>query len=179
MDLFDAIHERYSYRGALLPTPVPRADLERIAAAGLAAPSGCNAQTPRLILVDHPALLAEAAQILGGREVLATAPALIAVLIDAAPEPTYEGFAFQIEDCAAAVENMLLAVTALGYASVWLDGNLRVQNRAEALGALLGVPADKRVRVILPVGRPAGTGARREKLPYTDRYWFNRYEARD
>ena len=31
---------------------------------------------------------------------------------------------FATEDCAASVENMLLAVTALGYATVWLDGVL-------------------------------------------------------
>ena len=53
MDLFDAIRARRSYLGAYRPGPVPREHLRAIMEAGLAAPSGCNKQTVRLVAVDE------------------------------------------------------------------------------------------------------------------------------
>ena len=38
---------------------------------------------------------------------------------------------FGAEDCAAAVANMLLAITAVGYATVWTDGALRREVEAK------------------------------------------------
>ncbi|MFW6293749.1 MAG: nitroreductase family protein, partial [Spirochaetota bacterium] len=43
MDTIEAIRRRASYRGAYTDQPVPREDLERIAEAGLIAPSGGSA----------------------------------------------------------------------------------------------------------------------------------------
>jgi nitroreductase len=80
-----------------------------------------------------------------------------------------------VEDCAAAVENMLLAVVALGYATVWLDGALRVEDKAARIGRLLGVPEGKTVRVLLPLGVAAEPGTQKDKLPFHQRAWFNRY----
>ena len=105
-----------------------------------------------------------------------TARALIACIVDERPEAVYEGHDFQVEDCAAAVQNMLLAVTASGYASVWIDGWLRVEGRAKAVGDMLGVPAGKIVRVLLPVGVPEKpVRSAVTKKPFEDRAWFNRY----
>jgi nitroreductase len=91
------------------------------------------------------------------------------------PRPTLGEISFAAEDCAASVENMLLAITALGYATVWLDGVLRFENKAARIGQLLGVPAGRFVRIILPVGVAAKPGTQREKLPFEQRGWFNRY----
>ena len=44
---------------------------------------------------------------------------------------------------------MLLAITALGYASVWVEGTLLAAGDAPA--RLLGVPEDKRLQIILPM----------------------------
>ena len=59
-------------------------------------------------------------------------------------------------------------------ASAWGDGRLRVEGRADAMGALLGVPRSKVVRVPLPVGKVVGNGPRREKKPFNERAWFDR-----
>jgi nitroreductase len=80
-----------------------------------------------------------------------------------------------VEDSAAAVENMLLAITALGYATVWIDGWLRLQGHADQVGQLLGLPAGKVVRILLPIGVPAEAWPQKEKLPFEQRAWFNRY----
>jgi nitroreductase len=104
-----------------------------------------------------------------------TARAMVACIIDRKPEAVYEGYAFQVEDCAAAVENILLAVTALGYATVWTDGWLRLENRAEVIGEILAVPPEKVIRILLPLGVPAERWPQREKRPFAERAWFDRY----
>jgi nitroreductase len=175
MDLFTALERRYSYRGPYRDDPVPREDLERIVGAGLAAPSGKNAQTTHFVIVDDPALVKAIGAMHPENQALRGAKALIACVIDRRPEAVYEGHSFQVEDCAAAVENILLAITALGYGSVWIDGWLRGEGRAAKIGGLLGLPEEKVIRVLLPVGVPAGEGPRREKKPFESRACFNRW----
>lgn len=177
MELLEAIAQRYSYREPFAAQRVPREDLQRIVQAGLQAPSGCNQQTTRFVIIDDPALTAQVAQIVGTNPAMKTAPAYLVCLVSTQPEPVFEDLSFEVEDCAAAVENMLLAITALGYASVWVDGALRRDQRAERLGQLLGVPETKVIRVILPVGVPSVQGPRRDKLPFDERAWFNRYDG--
>ncbi len=57
-----------------------------------------------------------------------------------------------VEDGAAAVENMLIASTALGYGSCWLEGY--TLPREEEFKKLLGVPDDKRLLTLVPIGVP-------------------------
>jgi nitroreductase len=172
MDLFDTIARRYSYRGPFTDVAIPREDLLAIVQAGIQAPSAKNEQTTSFVVIDDPAILARVAALLD-RPVCDTARAMIVCVID--PRPVLPGLSFAVEDCAAAVENMLLAVTALGYATVWLDGVLRRDQIAERSGRLLGVPEDKSVRIVLPLGVPVQPGQQREKLPLAQRAWFNRY----
>ncbi len=172
MDVFDAFAKRRSYRGPFTDAPVPREDLRKIVQAGIQAPSGKNEQVVSFAVVDDPELLRQIAAVVG-RPACNTAKAMIACVAD--PRPVFEGFSFDREDSAAAVENMLLAIAALGYASVWLDGVLRINNVAETVGRILGVPAGKTVRILLPIGVPAEPGVQREKLPFEKRAWFNRY----
>ncbi|HYW79711.1 MAG TPA: nitroreductase family protein [Thermoguttaceae bacterium] len=172
MDLFEAIGRRYSYRDEFTDAVVPREDLEKIVQVGIQAPSAKNEQVASFVVVDDPQLLAQIAQILD-RPVCRTARAMIACVTD--PRPILGEFSFATEDVAAAVENMLLAIEALGYATVWLDGVLRRENIAERIGKLLGVPEDRRLRILLPLGVAATPGTQKEKLPFERRAWFNRY----
>jgi nitroreductase len=173
MDLFDAIANRYSYRGRFTDAPVPRADLKKIVEAGIRAPSACNQQVASFVIVDDSALLRQIAEIVN-KPVCETARAMIVCIGD--PRPAYGNTSFATEDCAAAVENMLLAITALGYASVWLDGALRTEDRATRIGRLLGVPDNLVVHILLPIGVPTEPGQQRERLPFEQRARVNRYE---
>jgi nitroreductase len=174
MDVFEAIARRHSYRGAFTDQPVPREDLERIAEAGIHAPSGCNAQTTQFIMVDDAALLGELAAMNPGSPALRTAQAVIAVVADWTI-PTPVGMSFQVEDYSAATQNMLLAITALGYATVWLDGWLRTEGRAQAIASLLGAPEGREVRVLLPLGVPVESREQNARKPFGERAWYNRY----
>ena len=172
MDVFDAVTKRYSYRGHFTDAAVPREDLIKIVLAGIHAPSGKNEQTTSFVIVDDPGVLRRIAEIVD-KPVCHTAKAMIACVID--PRPVLGNISFAVEDCAAAVENMLLAITALGYATVWLDGVLRVEDKAAKIARLLAVPEDKALRILLPLGVAAEPGTQKEKLPFEKRAWFNHY----
>lgn len=174
MDLFEAITKRHSYRGAFEDKPVPREDLRRIVQAGIQAPSGINLQTTSFVIVDDAELVAQIHAMHKMQLAMQQAKAYIVCIMDKHVD-TISGPTFQVEDCAAAVENMLLAITALGYASVWIDGWLRGENRAEIIGDLLGAPKNKIVRVLLPIGVPVTHQTQREKKAFEERAWFNRY----
>ena len=170
MDVFKAIEKRHSYRGPFKEGEVPRKDLQKIIDAGIKAPSGYNGQTTSFIVVDETDLLRQIGEIMENERVQAC-PALIVVLMDT--DPAGRNLYFGVEDYGAAVENILLAITALGYATVWIDGSLRREDRAARIGKLLGVPDRYEVRVVLPTGIPAEQVAQKEKKPFTERAWFN------
>jgi nitroreductase len=172
MDLFEAIEKRHCYRGTFTDAPVPRGDLERIVRAGIRAPSGCNEQTTSFVIVVDPELRTGMAEILQ-KETVRTAPAIVVCVAD--PREVFKGMSFYKEDCAAAVENMLLAMTALGYRSVWLDGVLRRDGVAERIGELLGIPDGRQVQVLLPLGVPADEVTATDRKPFGERAWFDRW----
>lgn len=175
MELFEAIKKRHSYRAGFEDKAIPREDLQKIVQAGLDAPSGKNCQTTDFVIVDDPNLINQIRQMHPANKAMQQATAYIACIVDKQPEAVYMGMDFQVEDCAAAVENMLLAITAMGYASVWIDGWLRGEDRNNRIAALLSVPPQKTVRVLLPVGIPAEDYKQPPKKPFAERAWFNRY----
>ena len=172
MDFFDTVKKRYTHKEQFLPDPVPFEVLERIAEAGITAPSGGNRQSVRLVILpDRDALkpLCDISPV----QALRTAPAAIALFTDGA---TQKGeMNFEIEDYAASAENMLLASTALGYASVWLDSPYYDKANEAAARDALGAPGSCRLRVVIPVGIPDGPGSRRAKLPYDERVFYRKY----
>jgi len=172
MDLFSAIEKRHSYRSDFENSSVPKEDLRKIVQAGIAAPSGKNAQTTSFIIVDDSEIM-DAMRDLAPNGAMKTAPA--AIVIFSEEQAVFGDLSFEREDYAAAVENMLLAITALGYASVWIDGALRVDGRAEKIADLLGIPDKYTVDVVLPVGIPVKQWNQKEKKPFAERAWFNKF----
>jgi len=173
MELFEAIRERFSYRGSFKDRAIPREDLKKIVQAGLDAPSGKNMQTTTFVIVDDPELLYAIGTAATENRPLQSCPALICCFVDKRPIRIYHRFSFQIEDCSAAVENMLLVITAMGYCSVWLDGMLRLKSRARKIGAVLNAASSKKLRIMLPVGIAAEDYPRRKKMTFDERAWFN------
>ena len=150
MSILDLVNRRHSYRGKYENTPVPKADLIKIMEAGLAAPSGCNKQTTSLIAVDDPAVLEKLHSVIvppAGE----TAPAIICVLTRRIF--AYRDKCFAVQDYAAAIENMLLTITELGYSSCWYEGHITDDDRiGDQMAQILGVPDDYELVCFLPVG---------------------------
>ncbi|MFW6313065.1 MAG: nitroreductase family protein, partial [Spirochaetota bacterium] len=155
---------------------VGKEQLEQIVEAGILAPSGYNDQTTSFVVVTDPTLRANIAELIGNGEAVRTAQAIIAVVMDPRPGEGRD-FQFGVENYAAATENMLLAISALGFASVWIDGALRRDDVAGKIGRLLDVPSELEVRVVLPVGVPAEEPRQASKKPLAERAWFNEYGA--
>ena len=173
MNTMDAILSRRCYRGKYLPDPVPREDLMKIMEAGLAAPSGCNKQTTSLIAVDDPAMLAKLRAVIDP-PVAETAPALICVLTKRII--AYRDRCFAVQDYAAAIENMLLAITALGYRSCWYEGHITDLDRiGDKMAKLLRVPENMELVCVVPVGIAAEEDKPPVKKPFDERAWFNAY----
>lgn len=173
--LLSLIQSRVSYRGQYDSTPVPRADLTAILAAGLSAPSGCNKQTVSLIAADEPALLAKLKETIDP-PIFTSVPAVIFVL--SKPTMAYRDKCFAVQDYAAAIENMLLAIHALGYESCWYEGHITDDDRIDLkLAALLGVPEEYRLVCALPVGKALEPLRQAPKKPFAERAWFNGFEG--
>jgi nitroreductase len=139
MDLFTAIQTRRSIR-RFSGAPVPREDLEKIVDAGRLAASGNNLQPWEFIVVTRCEMIE---QLKMTHEWIAGAGAVIVVVVDSSSR-------WWLEDASAAMENMLLAATALGYGTCWMEG-FALRNE-EHFKELLGVPAALRLLAIIPVG---------------------------
>jgi nitroreductase len=172
VEIFETISKRHSYRGGFLDKKISQDDLRKIVQAGIDAPTGCNAQSVSFVIVDDPATIQAITKVSGGKQVCKTAQAMIICVCD--KSPAYGNLSFYVEDCAAATQNILLAVTALGYASVWIDGAIR-GNTATEIAKILSVPNDKEVRILLPLGVPETQGKPNSKKSFEQRAWFNRY----
>lgn len=171
MDTLQCIRNRTSYRGRFASLPVPREDLKTIMEAGLAGPSGCNKQTTSLIAVDDPELLTRLKALIKPA-VCDTAPAMICVLTQRII--AYRDRCFYVHDYSAAIENMLLAIVALGYQSCWYEGHITDLDQINhQLAKVLEVPADYEMVCILPVGKAAEPISRVQKKSFEERAWFN------
>ena len=172
MDIIEAIMNRHSYRGKYRNEPVPRKDLITIMEAGLAAPSGCNKQTTSLIAVDDPRILQQFRRIIDP-PVGETAPAAICVLTRRVN--AYRDKCFATQDYSAAIENMLLAMEALGYQSCWYEGHITDDDRiCDRMAELLNVPKEYELVCFLPVGIAVEELKLPEKKAFEERAWFNR-----
>lgn len=175
MDILDLINRRHSYRGEFEKAAIPREDLIKIMQAGLAAPSGCNKQTTSLIAVDDPALLKRLHSVItppAGE----TAPAMICVLTQRIC--AYRDKCFAVQDYSAAIENMLLAITALGYASCWYEGHITDADRiSDQMAQILGVPDGYDLVCFLPVGIAASAPTLPKKKAFEERGWFNSFPS--
>jgi len=171
MTTLETITSRHSYRGKFLSAPVPREHLKAILEAGYHAPSGCNKQTTSFIAVDDAQLLKTLHAVIDP-PVGETAPAMICVLTRKII--AYRDRTFYIQDYAAAIQNMLLAIEELGYASCWIEGHITDTDRiGDQMAKILGVPDEYELVCFLPVGNPAEEYRPVRKQPFEERAWLN------
>lgn len=141
--------------------------------AGLAALSGCNKQTTSLIAVDDLAVLEKLRRVIVP-PVGDTAPAMICVLTQRIY--AYRDKCFAIQDYSAAIENMLLAITELGYQSCWFEGHITDEDRiGYQMAQILGVPDEYELVCFLPVGIAKTTPILPKKKDFEERAWFNAF----
>jgi nitroreductase len=150
MDTLEAIQKRRSVR-EYTGEPIPREDLETIVDSGRLAASGSNKQPWDFVVVTDRELIE---QLKVAALWMEKAGAIIAVVMDPASR-------WWREDGSAAVENMLIAATALGYGSCWLQGY--TMPREEEFKALLEIPREKRLLTLVPIGVPVQWPSKEKK----------------
>jgi nitroreductase len=158
MDAVEAIRKRRSIR-RFTDDAIPKADLVTIVDAGRLAASGSNRQPWDFVAVTDRAMIAQFAISCAW---IAEAGAVIVVVMD--PRSRW-----WIEDGAAAIENMLLASTALGYGACWVEGD--VLPHEEQFKTLLGIPPEKRMLALLPIGVAAETPTPKKKPLESVLHW--------
>lgn len=173
MNTIEAINKRHSYRGKYRQVNVPKKDLITIMECGLNAPSGCNKQTTSLIAVDNREILDRLLGVIDP-PVAETAPAIICVLTQRIN--AYRDKCFAIQDYSAVIENMLIAITELGYSSCWYEGHITDDDRiCDKMARILNVPDNYELVCFLPVGIAEEKETVPQKKPFDERAWFNSF----
>ncbi len=143
----EAIFARRSIR-AYTGEPVSREAIAQLLEAGMAAPSSNNRKPWHFVVVSDRETLAKLAEVHPHGRMLGQAAAAIAVCGDTEIAPD-----FWIQDCAAATENILVAVAGLGLGAVWLGCHPR-EGRVAAIREVLGVPARVGILSLISIGHP-------------------------
>lgn len=175
MDVFEAIRNRRAVR-QYRPNPVSRKDILTVLDAANRAPSALNRQqweflvvTGRKIgemgesfgkIIEEYTRDWESSRMRGSpftREdfvryatTYGGAPVVIVVLTDSANTKDLQRA--NIESASAAMQNLLLAATALGLGTCWMTGPLQDES---GLRRILAVPEAKEIVAVTPLGYPA------------------------
>jgi len=159
MEAMESILSRRSirkYTGDAVPEDV----VEQVLKAAMSAPSAGNQQPWHFVVMRERAILDRIPGVHPHSLMIREAPVAVLVCADPTLE-THKGY--WVQDCAAATENMLIAVQALGYGAVWLGVYPR-EERVTGIRALLGIPEHVIPFALVPIGRPA------EQKPASQRY---------
>ncbi len=169
METMEALLTRRSIR-KYQSRPVSEEDLQSILEAAMCTPSARNQQPWHFVVIRDRVLLDRIPEAHPYSSMMREVSLAVLVCCDPALEKT-EGY--WVQDCAAATENLLLAVHALGLAGVWLGVYPR-EERMSGLGALFSLPRGIIPFSLIPIGYPAETKGREERYR-VDRIHLNRW----
>lgn len=141
--------------------PVDDGTVRDLLEAAMAAPSAVARDPWRFVIVRDPADLNRMADALPNGQMLRQAPLAMLVCgdLDAAHD---QALSYMLQDCSAAIENLLLAASMLGLGACWLGVHPR-EDRIQAMREQFGLP-DRVVPVsAIAIGHPADHPAPRTR----------------
>ena len=150
MNVIDAIRMRRSVR-SFRTQPIPDDVMWALTEALRSAPSACNFQPWRFILVDDSSLRMNLAHAARDQMFIAEAPLVVVACVK--PAEAYDRMGGYWNSCdldvANAVDHMLLAATEKGLGGCWIGSF-----DEKAVKNLLGIPEEAKVAAIVPIGYP-------------------------
>lgn len=179
IDMLELIRSRQSDR-KYSDKPIEKEKLERILEAGRLAPSACNAQPWKFIVVTEPELLkkvaeASSASIIGMNTFVGQAPVLLIVIREKANLSsriggTIKNKDYSLIDIGITSENICLQARAEGIGSCmigWFDEKM--------VKKLLDIPVSKRVELIITLGYSLSHKKEKKRKPSEDVISNNKY----
>lgn len=159
MDVFEAMKTRRSIR-KYSDQAVPDEAIERMLRAAMMAPSAGNAQPWQFVVVRDRSKLEKVKDYNPYAAMAEKAPVAVLVCGDLRLEK-YQGF--WVQDCSAAVQNLLLAVHGMGLGAVW-TGIYPMESRVEGFKALFDLPDPVIPLALVVIGYPD------QRIPSKDRF---------
>lgn len=154
MDFWEVINRRRSIRAYESDRPVSQEVIRQLLEAAIRAPSAGNRQPWHFVVVRDGATRARLASAAYGQHFVAQAPVVIVVCADPGRSAARYGARgrelYCLQDTAAATENLLLAVVALGLGACWVGA---FDERAAA--STLRLEPHLRPVALIPIGYPA------------------------
>lgn len=132
--------------------PVERELLERLARAGMQAPSACNQQPWEFLFLTDRAMLDALSQVSTHTKLLKGAPAALALLGDKRRMTRPQMWQ---QDLSACTENVLLEAVSLGLGAVWM-GVAPIEERMETVRRILELPDWMWPFNLVAIGYPRG-----------------------
>lgn len=171
MDFYETVKNRRSIR-KYTDRPVEKEKLSRILEAGRLAPSWCNRQCWRYLVVSDEMLKKNLGEILDNPSVecYEKAPYVLVLCADPSDSGRQAGKDYYLVDCGISMEHVVLAATAEGLATCWVGAfpENPVRN-------LLKVPEDTRVVAITPLGygdeEPEARPRKAEREVFFENHW--------
>jgi len=161
-----------------MPDPVSREDVLKCLEAARMAPSACNSQPWKFIVVDDKEKLmemADAAEGLGMNKFTRGVPVMVAVVLEKMNATARLGSLlkhkdYSMLDLGMAVEHFCLQAADLGLGTCimgWFD--------EKRIARLLGVPRRKRIPLIISLGYPENPTRRKVRKPVEEMSSWNSY----
>ena len=172
MELVEAIKTRRSIR-RFLNKPIDDDTIKHIIELGNLAPSAGNLQPRDYVIVKNPETKKKLAQAALNQNFIAQAPVVIVVCANMKRTTPYgnRGLSlYSIQDTAAAIQNMLLAIVDLRLSSCWVGAF----NENEVVD-ILGLPSFVRPVAILPIGYSDIEFKESSRIPTDDLIHFEKW----
>ena len=173
MDILNVIFSRRSIR-KYQERRVEREVLVQLLQAAMAAPTAANAQPWEFVVIDEPENLDPVKAVLPFGKY--NPPAAIVVCGNPDIANNSAGKLYWVQDCSAAIENILIAAVGMGLGTVWI-GVYPLESRVNSVRKVLNMPENVTPLGVVYVGYPdEQKDARTQYDPH--RVYWQVYEER-
>ena len=146
------IFNRRSIRSYIHSKPIPEETIKDILEAAMACPTACNMKAYDFILIDDKNKLQEVSDCLPYGKFLSTAS--LGIVVCGNIEKVNAGeLSYLLQDCSAAIENILIAASELGLGACWLGVHPR-KERIERIKDIFNLPDNIIPVSIISIGYP-------------------------
>ena len=162
MNVMEAIRQRRSIR-AYEDRSIEEEKLQAVLDAGRLAPSACNRQEWRYIVVRDPAMRTDLAEAANGQKFVGEAPVVLVACAKTDGHKMSCGEPCYPIDVAISLDHITLKAAEEGLGTCWIGAFDQ-----PAVKKLLNIPEDIRVVQLMPLGYPADQPAARSRLSLDD-----------